>query len=82
MTRRFEELPHDIDRIEFHWRAAARLNHASAQVSYVRDAVKGRYDHIPERSSREEMLRFLAHARGKVDYLGGLLVEDLMAALK
>jgi tetratricopeptide (TPR) repeat protein len=82
MTRRFEELPHDIDRIEFHWRAAARLNHASAQVSYVRDAVKGRYDHIPERSSREEMLRFLAHARDKVDYLGGLLVEDLMAALK
>jgi tetratricopeptide (TPR) repeat protein len=82
MTRKFDGLPHDIDRIEFHWRAAARLNHASAQVSYVRDALRGHYDHIPERSSREEMLRFLAHAKDKVDYLGGLLVEDLIDALK
>ncbi|MDX2144821.1 MAG: hypothetical protein SFV19_15810 [Rhodospirillaceae bacterium] len=82
MTRRFEGLPHDIARIEHHWRQAARLGHASAQVSYVRDAVKGRYDHIPERSTREEMLRFLAHAKEKVDYLGGLLIEDLTAALK
>jgi len=71
----------DIQQVEHHWRTSARLDHANAQVSYVRAALQGRFDHLDVRASREEMRSFLERARPQVDYLGGLLVEDLLAAL-
>jgi TPR repeat protein len=81
MMRRTEGVSFDLDQVESHWRAAARLDHANAQVSYVRETLKGTFDDIAGRSEREELKRFLERARPKVDYLGGLLINDLLAAL-
>jgi TPR repeat protein len=81
MMRRSEGVSFNLEQIENHWRAAARLDHANAQVSYVREALKGTFKGIPGCPARDELKRFLEHARPKVDYLGGLLVDDLMTAL-
>ncbi len=81
MMRRYEGVPFDVSHIEHHWRAAARLDQANAQVSYVREALRGSFDNISDRSDCDELKRFLERARPKVDYLGSLLVDDLTAAL-
>ncbi len=81
MMRRYDGVPFDINTIEHHWRAAAQLDHAVAQVSYVRSAIRGDFNEIKSRATPAEMKNFLERARPKVDYLAGLLVDDLLAAL-
>lgn len=79
--RGYPQVPFDITAIERHWRAAAQADHANAQVSYVYEALKGTFEPVDQRSSRDELRRFLQRARPHVDYLGGLLVDDLMRQL-
>ena len=82
MMRRYEGVSFDLEQIESHWRAASRLDHANTQISYVREALKGTFQGIVGCPERDELKRFLERARPKVDYLGGLLIDDLMAALE
>ena len=81
MMRHSEVVSFDLKQIEGHWRDAARLDHANAQVGYVRETLRGTFEGIAGRPERDELKRFLEHAWPKVDYLGGLLIDDLMAAL-
>jgi TPR repeat protein len=81
MMRRSQGVDFDLGQIESHWRLAARAGHINAQVSYVREVLKGTFAGIDGCSDRDELKRFLERARPKVDYLGGLLIEDLLAAL-
>ncbi|MCB2108173.1 MAG: hypothetical protein KDE14_10750 [Rhodobacteraceae bacterium] len=81
VTRRYAGVAFDAARIERHWRAAAELGHFNAQISYVRAALRGVFDALPDRADDAEMKSFLADARDKAGYLGGLLVDDLTAEL-
>jgi len=81
MMRRYEGVVFDLKAIEHHWRTAARADHANAQVSYAREAIKGTFDALPTRADDVELKNYLARAKPKVDYLGGLLVDDLLAVL-
>ncbi len=47
----------------------------------MRETLRGTFEGIAGRPERDELKRFLEHAWPKVDYLGGLLIDDLMAAL-
>ena len=47
----------------------------------MRETLRGTFEGIAGRPERAELKRFLEHAWPKVDYLGGLLIDDLMAAL-
>jgi tetratricopeptide (TPR) repeat protein len=79
--RRYPQVPYDVSTIEQHWRLAARLDHVNAQVSYVREALRGAFAGLATCSDRDELKRFLQRARPHVDYLGGLLVDDLTKQL-
>lgn len=81
IQRWYENVPYDLAQIEHHWRLGAELDHANAQVSYVRSALRGDFEGLHNRVSYADMRRFLERAKPKVDYLGSLLVDDLMAAL-
>jgi len=81
LSRRYEGLTYDAARIERHWRAAARLDHFNAQVSYVRAALRGEFAG-GEVADDAEMLSFLEKAKPKVSYVAGLLVDDMAAKLK
>jgi tetratricopeptide (TPR) repeat protein len=79
--RRYPGVPFDPAAIEQHWRAAARADHLNAQVSYAREWLKGAFADLAQRAPADEVKNFLERARPRVDYLGGLLVDDLLAAL-
>jgi TPR repeat protein len=79
--RGYPKVPYDISAIERHWRLAAQLDHVNAQVSYVREALRGTFKGLAVCSDRDELKRFLQRARPHVDYLGGLLVDDLAEQL-
>jgi tetratricopeptide (TPR) repeat protein len=81
MMRRYDGVVFDLSAIEHHWRTAARADHVNAQVSYAREAIKGAFDALPERADDADVKNFLARARPRADYLGGLLIDDLTAAL-
>lgn len=80
LSRRYEGLTYDAARIERHWRAAARLDHFNAQVSYVHAALRGEFAACAV-ADDAEMLSFLQKAKPKVSYVAGLLVDDLSAKI-
>lgn len=81
MMRRYEGVVLDLKAVEHHWRTAAQADHANAQVSYAREAIRGAFDALPTRADDADVKNFLARAKPRVDYLGGLLVDDLLTAL-
>lgn len=81
LTRRYEGLTYDAARIERHWRAAAKLDHFNAQVSYVRAVLRGEFDGC-DVADDAELLSFLEKAKPKVSYVAGLLVDDLAAKIR
>lgn len=81
LSRRYEGLTYDAARIEKHWRAASRMDHFNAQVSYVHAALKGEFASC-EVVSDAEMLTFLEKAKPKTSYVAGLLIDDMAATIK
>ena len=80
LSRRYEGLTYDAAKIERHWRAAARMDHFNAQISYVHAALRGTFDGC-DVVDDAEMLSFLAKAKPKVSYVAGLLADDLTVAI-
>lgn len=75
-------IPYDAARLERHWREGARLGHHNCQVCYVHAAMRGEFDGLAERASDEEMLKFLAAAKPKLDYLAAFLADDLADTIR
>jgi TPR repeat protein len=81
MTRKYAGVPQDECKVAVLWTAAARQGHGNAAVSYVRDALRGRFQACSPQADRDEMRRFLKASEPGADYLGKLLIEDLEAKL-
>lgn len=82
MTRGYNGVPNDGCRVEALWRAAARQNHANAQVSYVDFALRGQFDACETHASATELGAFLDGAEPQLGYVGSLLIANLRHGLE
>jgi hypothetical protein len=82
ISNRRENAPTDMCLVEQYWLKSARAGRQAARVSYVRHALRGRFEGCSIQASRQEMAEFLALARADAhDYYERLLIEDLTEQL-
>lgn len=78
ISNRRENAPADMCLVEQYWFKSAHAGRQAARVSYVRHAVKGRFDGCHIEASKKGMGEFLAQARSDAhNYYERLLIEDL-----
>jgi hypothetical protein len=78
ISNRRENAPRDMCLVEQYWLKSARAGRQAARISYVRHALKGRFEGCRIRASKEEMSRLLSSAASDArDYYERLLIEDL-----
>ncbi len=78
MTRKYDGVPQDECKVVQYWTAASEQHHFNAEVSLVRDTLRGRFKACPSAPTKEKMRAYLKDAEPQVDYLGRFLVEDLL----
>jgi hypothetical protein len=82
ISNRRDNAPKDMCLVEQYWLKSARAGRQAARVSYVRHALKGRFDGCRIQASKEEMSQFLSSAAAEAhDYYERLLIEDLTERL-
>lgn len=82
ISNRRDQAPTDMCLVEQYWLKSARAGRQAARVSYVRHALKGRFDGCRIQASNQEMSRLLtAAAADAQDYYERLLIEDLTERL-
>jgi hypothetical protein len=82
ISNRRENAPRDMCLVEQYWLKSARAGRQAARISYVRHALKGRFDGCRIQASKEEMSSLLSSAATDArDYYERLLIEDLTEKL-
>lgn len=82
ISNRRENAPTDMCLVEQYWLKSARAGRQAARVSYVRHALKGRFEGCRIQASKDEMAQLLSRAKADAhDYYERLLIEDLTEQL-